>query len=100
MDQLDHGAHADDAVLAAIVRSRPAAVIAQTVDGIVTVWNDAAERVYGYPAAEMLGRDIATTYAPETADAERRLQQQVAAGHAGAGYRYPRIRPTGPGWTS
>ena len=95
MDQSHHDAHADDAVLAAIVRSSQLAVIAQTVEGIVTVWNDAAEHVYGYPATEMLGRDIATTYAPETADAERRLHQQVAAGHAGAGYRYPRIRPDG-----
>ena len=95
MDQSHQDAHGEDAVLAAIVRSSQLAVIAQTVDGIVTVWNAAAEHVYGYPAEEMLGRDIATTFAPETADAERQLHQRVAAGHAGAGYRQTRIRPDG-----
>jgi len=95
VDQSHQDAHGEDAVLAAIVRSSQLAVIAQTVDGIVTVWNAAAEQVYGYPAEEMLGRDIATTFAPETADAERQLHQRVAAGHAGAGYRQTRIRPDG-----
>ena len=56
---------AEDATLAAIVRSAPDAVISKTVDGIVTSWNAAAERLYGYRAEQMIGKPIESTFPQE-----------------------------------
>ena len=48
----------DSELLAAIIKNSNDAIIAKMLDGIVTFWNPAATRMYGYSREEMIGQSI------------------------------------------
>ena len=50
-------------LLASIVESSDDAIVSLTPDGIITTWNKAAERIYGYQAGEIVGQPV-TVLAP------------------------------------
>ncbi|MBI3067949.1 MAG: PAS domain S-box protein [Betaproteobacteria bacterium] len=51
--------------LAAIVESSQDAILSRALDGKIFSWNAGAERLYGYTAAEAIGRDISLIMPPE-----------------------------------
>src|SRR5918998_1190149 len=53
-------ADVDRAWLAAIVESSGDAIVSKTLEGVITSFNAAAERLYGYKAEEVLGKHIST----------------------------------------
>ncbi|CAN5790097.1 hypothetical protein BH24GEM1_BH24GEM1_21410 [soil metagenome] len=66
--------------LAAIVASSTDAIIGKTLEGIVTSWNAAAERIFGYSETEMVGQSIFVLIPEELHDAERDLLERIGCG--------------------
>ena len=66
--------------LAAVVRSSPDAIISTDLSGLITDWNEGAQRMYGYTAQDAIGR-----HATMLMDAERRgeLEDLLAAAAKG-----------------
>ena len=52
--------------LASVVRSTSDAVIAMTLDTIITEWNRGAEQVYGYTAEEVIGKPVTHSPSPKS----------------------------------
>ncbi len=66
--------------LAAIVESSDDAIISKTLDGTVTSWNAAAERIYGYTAPEMVGQSITKLLPPDRLLEETAIIQRLRKG--------------------
>ena len=83
------------AFLAAIVDSAEDAILAKDLDGKILYWNAAAERMYGYSAAEAVGQSISLLVPPEREDEVSRILDTVAKG--GRLERFETIRRTRDG---
>jgi len=68
------------ALLAAIVESSDDAIASKTLDGIVTSWNRAAERLFGYTAEELIGRPIAILAAPDRGNEMPAILERIRRG--------------------
>ncbi|MFT4037793.1 MAG: PAS domain S-box protein [Thermomicrobiales bacterium] len=66
--------------LAAIVDSWPEPIIDLTLDGVIDVWNRAAEAFYGYSAEEAIGQDLRLIVPPDRADELAHLHARVTGG--------------------
>lgn len=65
---------------AAIMASAEDAIIGKTLEGMVTDWNHAAETMFGYPAAEVIGRPMMRLLPEDRRSEEIAALQQVARG--------------------
>ncbi len=66
--------------LAAIVNSSDDIIISKNLDGIILSWNHAAERIFGYAAAEVIGKHIGIIIPPDRMDEEYIILGKVRAG--------------------
>jgi two-component system sensor kinase FixL len=66
--------------LASIVESSEDAIVAKTLEGIVTAWNGAAEAMFGYTAQEMIGRPVTLLVPPERLDEEAMILDGLRRG--------------------
>ena len=83
------------AKLAAIVESSEDAIISKSLDGIITSWNAGAERIYGYSAAEAVGKPITVLIPPEYPNEYPQLTEKIKCGEAIKHYETDRIRKNG-----
>ncbi len=74
-------ASADQARLAAIVEGSNDAIVGKTLQGVVTSWNSAAERMFGYSAAEAIGHTVRELVIPDDrGDEEADILRRVGHG--------------------
>jgi two-component system cell cycle sensor histidine kinase/response regulator CckA len=81
--------------LAAIVASASDGIVGKTLDGVISSWNAAAERLFGYTAQEMIGQSVFVLVPPELRDTEAALLARVRQGERVEFSTTERIRKDG-----
>jgi diguanylate cyclase (GGDEF)-like protein/PAS domain S-box-containing protein len=82
-------------LLAAIVESTNEAILSKSLDGTILSWNPAAERMFGYTAEEICGRNISILIPPERTDEEPELLRRVSSGERIVGVETEHVRKDG-----
>jgi PAS domain S-box-containing protein len=81
--------------LAVIVSSSTDAIIRKTCDGVVTSFNPAAERLFGYRAEEIIGKPVRILIPADRQEEEDRILARIAAGHLVEHYETIRLYKNG-----
>jgi PAS domain S-box-containing protein len=73
--------HSDrERLFSAVVESSNDAIITKSLDGTITAWNPAAEQLFGYTAAEAVGRNIDLIVPSELRPEEEDILRRIRAG--------------------
>ncbi len=80
---------------AAIVESSDDAIVAKNLDGVISAWNAAAERMFGYTAHEAIGRPITMIIPPELYDEEQDILRRLRRGERLEHYQTLRVTKAG-----
>ena len=80
---------------AAIVESSDDAIIAKTLDGVISAWNAAAERMFGYTEHEAIGQPITMIIPPDLHEEEYEILRRLRAGERIDHYETVRVTRAG-----
>jgi PAS domain S-box-containing protein len=80
---------------AAIVESTNDAILSKSPTGRITSWNSAAERMFGYRAEEIIGRDILTLIPADRVTEEPEILARIAKGQRIVDFETVRVRKNG-----
>jgi PAS domain S-box-containing protein len=83
------------AFLASIVNSSDDAIVGKTLDGMVTSWNPAAEKIFGYSAKEVIGKPISILIPVHLQKEEDEIIEKIRHGKSVDHYETKRIKKDG-----
>jgi PAS domain S-box-containing protein len=88
---------ADKAIglLAAIVDSSDDAIISKTLEGVITTWNQGAERLFGYTAKEAIGQHVSLIIPLDRRDEETSILARLSRGERIDHFDTIRVRKDG-----
>jgi PAS domain S-box-containing protein len=81
--------------LAAIIESADDAIISKTLDGIITSWNEGAERIFGYAPEEAVGMPVTILIPQDHQDEEPAILARLREGQRLEHYETVRVRKDG-----
>ncbi len=81
--------------LAAIIDSSEAAIYSIDLDGTITTWNQAAERLFGFPSTTAIGQPLSIIVPPEQEAEEAEVVRRIRAGEGVEHYETVRRRRDG-----
>jgi PAS domain S-box-containing protein len=81
--------------LAAVIQSSHDAIVAKDLNGIITDWNQSAERIFGYKAKEIIGKSILTLIPRDRRDEETEILRRIRRGELIDHYQTVRRRKDG-----
>ena len=82
-------------LLAAIVDSSDDAIVSKDLDGMITSWNKAAERIFGYPAEEAVGRHVTLIIPDDRREEEGDILSRLKRGERVDHFQTIRVRKDG-----
>jgi len=82
-------------VLSAIVESSDDAVISKDLNGIISTWNQGAERIFGYTEKEMIGKPVSTLIPKARLKEEENILSQIRSGNRVKHFETVRVSKTG-----
>ena len=81
--------------LASIVNFSEDAIISSTLDGNITTWNKSAERIFGYTATEIIGKNIAILSSPNSQKEKEKILEKLKLGEFVEHYETVRMTKSG-----
>lgn len=81
--------------MASIIESSNDSITSGNMEGIVTSWNPASERLFGYCAAEMIGQPFSRLWGPEHTHEDTDNLSKIRDGNKIEAYETQRIRKDG-----
>ena len=84
-----------DLRLAAIIDSSEDAILSKSLEGVILTWNHGAERLYGYSAAEAIGKSVLMLSPPEHHQEQQEFLDRVSRGERIEPQETIRIRKDG-----
>jgi len=81
--------------LAAVVDSSDDAIISKDLNGTINAWNRGAQKVFGYPPSEALGKPMLMLFPPERVHEESEILARIQQGESVEHFETVRIRRDG-----
>jgi PAS domain S-box-containing protein len=81
--------------IASIVEFSDDAIVSKDLNGVITSWNNGAERIFGYTAEEVVGKPVTILIPPDRHDEEPAILERIRRGERIEHFETVRLRRDG-----